>query len=65
MVHNDLLIIILFMQGTIATTITQPVDVMKTRLMEARPGQYRVRNSKMTTGAAMKCGPERGCLIIQ
>lgn len=39
------------MQGTIATTITQPVDVMKTRLMEARPGQYRVRNSKMTTGA--------------
>ena len=30
-------------QGTIATTITQPVDVMKTRLMEARPGQYKVQ----------------------
>lgn len=29
-------------QGTIATGITQPVDVMKTRLMEAKPGQYKV-----------------------
>ena len=33
-----------FLQGTIATGITQPVDVMKTRLMEAKPGQYKVMN---------------------
>lgn len=31
-------------QGTIATSITQPVDVMKTRLMEAKPGQYKVNS---------------------
>lgn len=30
-----------FIAGTIATSITQPVDVMKTRLMEAKPGQYK------------------------
>ena len=30
-------------KGTIATGITQPVDVMKTRLMEAKPGQYKVQ----------------------
>lgn len=30
-----------FIAGTIATGITQPVDVMKTRLMEAKPGQYK------------------------
>lgn len=30
-----------FIAGTIATSITQPVDVMKTRLMEATPGQYK------------------------
>ncbi|XP_001629043.2 mitochondrial dicarboxylate carrier [Nematostella vectensis] len=30
-----------FIAGTIATGITQPFDVMKTRIMEARPGQYK------------------------
>ncbi|KAJ7340510.1 hypothetical protein OS493_003262 [Desmophyllum pertusum] len=30
-----------FIAGTIATGITQPFDVMKTRLMEAKPGQYK------------------------
>ncbi|XP_031563351.1 mitochondrial dicarboxylate carrier-like [Actinia tenebrosa] len=30
-----------FIAGTIATGLTQPFDVMKTRLMEARPGQYK------------------------
>ncbi|KXJ28626.1 mitochondrial dicarboxylate carrier [Exaiptasia diaphana] len=30
-----------FIAGTIATGVTQPFDVMKTRLMEARPGQYK------------------------
>ncbi|KAK2571913.1 Mitochondrial dicarboxylate carrier [Acropora cervicornis] len=34
-----------FIAGTIATSITQPVDVMKTRLMEAKPGQYKVHNT--------------------
>lgn len=27
--------------GTIATTLTQPLDVMKTRMMNAKPGEYR------------------------
>ncbi|EDV27331.1 uncharacterized protein TRIADDRAFT_21144 [Trichoplax adhaerens] len=27
--------------GTVATTITQPTDVMKTRLMNAKPGEFR------------------------
>ncbi|XP_076799772.1 mitochondrial dicarboxylate carrier-like [Clavelina lepadiformis] len=30
-----------FMAGAIATGMTQPVDVMKTRLMNAKPGEYR------------------------
>ena len=34
-------IFVLF-QGTIATGLSQPVDVMKTRLMNAEPGQYKV-----------------------
>lgn len=29
-----------FLAGAIATAITQPFDVMKTRLMNAKPGQY-------------------------
>lgn len=40
----------MFVQGTIATGITQPVDVMKTRLMEAKPGQYKVKLVPLFTG---------------
>merc|ERR1719228_2029702 len=29
-----------FISGTVATILTQPFDVMKTRLMNATPGQY-------------------------
>ena len=29
-------------QGTVATMITQPFDVMKTRMMNAKPGEYSV-----------------------
>ncbi len=28
------------MQGAIATTMTQPLDVLKTRAMNARPGEF-------------------------
>ena len=31
------------MQGVVATILTQPVDVLKTRMMNAQPGQYKVK----------------------
>ena len=31
----------LFFQGAIATTLTQPLDVLKTRAMNAKPGDFR------------------------
>ena len=36
------LYIIFFSQGGVATLITMPLDVMKTRVMNAKPGQYAV-----------------------
>lgn len=33
---------IIIIQGAIATTMTQPVDVIKTRAMNAKPGEFRV-----------------------
>ena len=30
-------------QGVFATAMTQPFDVMKTRLMNAKEGEYKVR----------------------
>lgn len=33
-----------FFQGTVATVMTQPFDVMKTRMMNAKPGEYSVSN---------------------
>ena len=32
-------------QGAIATTMTQPLDVLKTRAMNAKPGEYKVKNT--------------------
>lgn len=32
----------IFLQGTVATLMTQPFDVMKTRMMNAKPGEYSV-----------------------
>ena len=32
----------LFFQGAIATFLTMPLDVMKTRMMNAKPGTYSV-----------------------
>ena len=29
------------MQGAIATTMTQPLDVLKTRAMNAKPGEFK------------------------
>lgn len=53
----------LFVQGTIATGITQPVDVMKTRLMEAKPGQYKVKLVPIFTGCInlqqLQCFPTK------
>lgn len=34
--------IIYFAKGAIATTLTQPLDVLKTRTMNAKPGEYKV-----------------------
>jgi hypothetical protein len=31
-------------QGGVATTLTQPIDVIKTRVMNARPGEFKVNN---------------------
>ncbi|KAK3725007.1 hypothetical protein QZH41_017489, partial [Actinostola sp. cb2023] len=42
--------------GTIATTLTQPFDVMKTRMMEARPGQY--KNALHCVVYTAKLGPK-------
>ena len=36
------LYVISFSQGGVATLITMPLDVMKTRVMNAKPGQYAV-----------------------
>lgn len=36
------LFIIYFTKGAIATTLTQPLDVLKTRTMNAKPGEYKV-----------------------
>ena len=33
-----------FWQGAIATTMTQPLDVLKTRAMNAKPGEFKVNN---------------------
>jgi dicarboxylate transporter 10 len=30
------------LQGGVATTLTQPIDVIKTRRMNARPGEFKV-----------------------
>lgn len=32
-------------QGAAATFMTQPLDVLKTRQMNAKPGEFRVANS--------------------
>lgn len=29
-------------QGAVATTLTQPLDVLKTRAMNAKPGEFKV-----------------------
>ena len=56
-----------FFQGTIATGITQPVDVMKTRLMEAKPGQYKVQwvhiESKVSYRPRLFCSIVETCLL--
>lgn len=31
-----------FLQGAVATTLCQPLDVLKTRAMNAKPGEFRV-----------------------
>ena len=36
-----------YFQGTIATMMTQPLDVLKTRAMNAKPGKYRVSHIEM------------------
>jgi len=33
-----------YMQGAVATLITMPLDVMKTRMMNAPPGTYSVKS---------------------
>ncbi|RZC41481.1 Mito carr domain containing protein [Asbolus verrucosus] len=38
-----------FGAAAIATTLTQPLDVVKTRIMNAKPGEFRERNSFMDT----------------
>jgi hypothetical protein len=32
-----------YFQGAVATTLTQPLDVLKTRAMNAKPGEFPVR----------------------
>ena len=32
--------IVIYCQGAIATTMTQPLDVLKTRAMNAKPGEF-------------------------
>ena len=32
------------LQGGVATTLTQPIDVIKTRTMNARPGEFKVNS---------------------
>ena len=32
------------LQGGVATTLTQPIDVIKTRVMNARPGEFKVNS---------------------
>ena len=34
-------IFVLSFQGTVATAITQPLDVLKTRAMNAKPGEFK------------------------
>lgn len=31
-----------YFQGAVATTLTQPLDVLKTRAMNAKPGEFSV-----------------------
>lgn len=38
---NKLQYLLLPFQGAIATTLTQPLDVLKTRAMNAKPGEFR------------------------
>ena len=38
--------VIHMLQAGVATTLTQPIDVIKTRTMNARPGEFKV-NSMM------------------
>lgn len=40
------------LQGGVATTLTQPIDVIKTRTMNARPGDFKVNNHIQHSGAA-------------
>jgi dicarboxylate transporter 10 len=35
------LVLICVIQGAIATTLTQPLDVLKTRTMNAKPGEFK------------------------
>ena len=39
-------------QGFIATAMTQPVDVVKTRMMNAKPGDYKVQTVSLLLVAA-------------
>jgi hypothetical protein len=40
------------LQGGVATTLTQPIDVIKTRTMNARPGEFKVNNHIQHSGTA-------------
>jgi hypothetical protein len=40
------------LQGGVATTLTQPIDVIKTRTMNARPGEFKVNNCIQYSGDA-------------
>lgn len=42
LVANLILIFYANTKGAIATTLTQPLDVLKTRAMNAKPGEFKV-----------------------
>ena len=41
------------LQGFVATGVTQPVDVLKTRLMNARSGEYKVASQLLYRSALL------------
>ena len=45
--------LIYLLKGAIATTMTQPLDVLKTRAMNAKPGEYRVSSILMIVSSIL------------